>query len=100
MTTREIIIVSCAYLVALIVVAYFTRATFRRIVDAFAGGAAVGVFGMGAIVLGNALGLWRVPILWVRPYIADGAAYAGIVLIGHAVMRLMAGTSGADRLRR
>ena|SRR3989442_10205740 len=122
---------------------------------------------MGAIVLGNALGLWRVPILWTQPYfvvlfflglavsvtpiylvtwrldrrfgwrgllvftcivaiigpprdylyaarypawmvfapgvapfIADGAAYNGIVLIGHAVMRLVAGTSGADRLRR
>src|SRR3989442_4929093 len=32
MTTRELIIVSCAYVVALIVVAYFTRATSRRMV--------------------------------------------------------------------
>jgi len=166
MTTLELIIVSCAYLVALIVVVYFTRATSRRVVGAFAGGAAVGVFGMGAIVLGNALALWRVPIFWFRPYfvvlfylglaisvtpiylvtwrlvrrfgwrglavftcivaiigpprdylyaarypawmvfapgvapiIADGLAYVGIVLIGHAVMRLVAGRSGEDRLR-
>lgn len=31
---------------------------------ALAGGAAVGLFGMGAIFLGNALGLWQVPISW------------------------------------
>jgi len=167
MTTLELIIVSCAYLVALIVVVYFTRPASRRLVGAFAGGAVVGVFGMGAIVLGNALALWRVPIFWVRPYfvvlfylglaisvtpiylvtwrlvrrfgwhglavftcivaiigpprdylyaakypawmvftpgvvpvIADGLAYVGIVLIGHTVMRLVAGDSSADRLRK
>ena len=54
MTTRQIIIVTCAYLVALVVVVYFTRATSRRVVGALAGGAAVGCLGMGAIVLGNA----------------------------------------------
>ena len=167
MTTLELVIVSCAYLVALIVVVYFTRATSCRVVGAFAGGAAVGVFGMGAIVLGNTLELWRVPIFWTRPYflllfylaltisvtpiylvtwrlarrfgwrglvmftvivaiigpprdylyaakypawmvfapgvgpiIADSVTYAGIVLIGHAVMRLVAGDSRADRLRK
>ena len=167
MTTLELVIVSCAYLVALIVVVYFTRATSRRVVGALAGGAAVGVFGMGAIVLGNTLELWRVPIFWTRPYflllfylaltisvtpiylvtwrlarrfgwrglvmftvivaiigpprdylyaakypawmvfapgvapiIADSVTYAGIVLIGHAVMRLVAGDSRADRLRK
>jgi hypothetical protein len=35
----------------------------------------------------------------VGPIIADGLAYVGIVLIGHAVMRLVAGDSSADRLR-
>jgi hypothetical protein len=120
---------------------------------------------MGAIVVGNALGLWRVPIFWtpsfvalfylglaiscspiylvtwrvarrfgwrglavclgvvaiigpprdylyaarypawmvfapgVAPIIADAATYVGIVAIGHAVMRLVAGPSRADRLR-
>ena len=62
MTTQQIILISCFYLVELVVVVYFTRATSRRIVGALVGGAAVGCFGMGAIGLGNALELWRVPI--------------------------------------
>src|SRR5882762_10697790 len=161
MTSWQLIFVTCAYMVELVVVIYFTRATSRRIVGAFAGGAAVGCFGMAAIVLGNVLGLWRVPIFraptflalfylglaisvtpiylvtwrlarrfgwrglavftcivaiigpprdylyaakypaWmvfapgVGPIIADGLAYVGIVLIGHAVMRLVAGDSRA-----
>ena len=165
MTIRQIIIVTCGYLVALVVVVYFTRATSRRIAGALAGGAAVGCFGMGAIVVGNALGFWRVPIFWtpsfvalfylglaiscspiylvtwrvarrfawrglavclgvvaiigpprdylyaardpawmvfspgIAPILADAAAYIGIVAIGHAVMRLIAGPSREDRLR-
>jgi hypothetical protein len=70
MTPLQIIVVTCAYLVALVVVIYFTRATSRRIIAAFAGGAAVGLFGMGAIVLGNALELWRVPIVWTPFFVA------------------------------
>src|SRR5437899_2842919 len=62
MTTRQLIVVTSAYMVELVAVVYFTRATSRRIVGAFAGGATVGCFGLGAIVLGNALELWRVPI--------------------------------------
>lgn len=165
MTPLQIIVVTCAYLVALVAVVYFTRATSRRVLGAFAGGAAVGCFGMGAIVLGNALGLWRVPITWtpyfvalfylgltisvtpiylvtwrvarrfgwrglavclvvvaiigpprdylyamkfpewmvfapgIAPILADAVAYVGIVAIGHAVMRLVAGPSREDRLR-
>ena len=67
MTPLQIIIVTCLYFVALLIVIYFTRATARRIVGAFVGGAAVGLFGMGAIIFGNASGLWRVPIVWT-PY--------------------------------
>ena len=166
MTTRQLIFVTCAYMVELVVVIYFTRATSRRIGGAFAGGAAVGCFGMGAIVLGNALGLWRVPIFrtptfltlfylglaisvtpiylvtwrlarrfgwrglavfivivaiigpprdylfartfpaWmvfapgVAPILADAATYVGIVALGHAVMRLIAGPAREDRLAR
>jgi hypothetical protein len=165
MTTRQLIFVTGAYLVALVAVTYFTRATSRRVAGAFAGGAAVGCFGMGAIVLGNALELWRVPIFWtpsfvalfylgltisvtpiylitwrvarrfgwrglavclgivaiigpprdylyaarypawmvfapgVTPILADAAVYIGIVAIGHAVMRVIAGPSRGDRLR-
>lgn len=64
MTPLQIIVVTCLYIVALLIVIYFTRATVRRIVGAFAGGAAVGLFGMGTIFFGNAFGLWRVPIVW------------------------------------
>jgi hypothetical protein len=165
MTTRQLIVVTCLYLVELVAVVYFTRPTWRRVVGALVGGAAVGCFGMGAIVLGNALGLWRVPIFWtpsfvalfylgfaisvtpiylvtwrvarrfgwrglavfigivaiigpprdylfaatfpawmvfapgVAPIIADAVTYVGIVALGHAVMRLIAGPSRADRLR-
>jgi hypothetical protein len=165
MTIPQLILVTGAYLLVLVAVSYFTRATSRRILGAFAGGAAVGCFGMGAIVLGNTLGLWRVPISWtplfltlfylglaisvtpiylvtwrlarrfgwrglavftcivaiigpprdylfaavfpkwmvfapgVAPILADAVAYVGIVFIGHAVMRLVAGASREDRLR-
>ena len=67
MTPFQLIVVTCLYLVELVAVGYFTRATSRRILGAFGGGAAVGCFGIGAIVLGNALGWWRVPITWT-PY--------------------------------
>jgi hypothetical protein len=165
MTTNQIIVVICAYMVALVAVIYLTRATSRRVVGALTGGAAVGFMGMGAIVLGNTLGLWRVPIVWtpyflvlfylglsisvtpiylvtwrvdrrfgwrglavclvvvaiigpprdylyaakypawmvfapgIAPVLADAATYVGIVAIGHAVMRLIAGPSHKDRLR-
>src|SRR2546427_8657948 len=59
MTPPQIIVVTCLYFVVLLIVIYFTRANARRIVGAFAGGAAVGLFGMGAIFFGNAVGLWR-----------------------------------------
>jgi hypothetical protein len=166
MTPLQLIVVTCAYLVELVAVVYFTRATSRRILGAFVGGAAVGCFGVGVIVIGNALGLWRVPIFWtpyfvalfylgfaisvtpiylvtwrlarrfawrglavftgivavigpprdyliaatfpkwmvfaprVSPILADAAIYVGIVAIGHAVMRLVAGPAREDRLAR
>jgi len=152
-------------MVALVAVIYFTRATSRRVVGALTGGAVVGFMGMGAIVLGNTLGLWRVPIIWtpyflalfylglsisvtpiylvtwrvarrfgsrglavclvvvaiigpprdylyaakypawmvfapgIAPILADAATYVGIVALGHAVMRLVAGPARVDRLR-
>lgn len=166
MTPLQIIIVTGAYFVALLIVVYFTLPTSRRLLGALGGGAAVGCFGIGAIVLGNTLALWRVPIFWtpyfvalfylglaisctpiylvtwrlarrfgwrglavftgivaiigpprdymyatkfpawmvfapgVAPIIADAVAYIGIVLIGHTVMRLLAGPSSEDQLAR
>jgi hypothetical protein len=166
MTTQQVILFTCAYLVALIVVIYFTRATLRRVIGAMAGGAAAGLLGIGAIALCEALGWWWVPfaptpfflalfylglaislmpiylVTWrlarrfgwrglvvfigivtvigpprdylyatmfpkwmvfapgIAPIVADGATYAGIVIAGHAVMRLIAGPAGEDRLAR
>lgn len=61
MTTQQILLMDCMYLAFLGAVIYFTRATGRRIVGALAGGAAAGLLGLGAIVLGEAQGWWRVP---------------------------------------
>ena len=59
MTARQIIVMTCAYAVALAAVVYVTRATSRRVVGAFAGGAAAACWGLGAIIAGEALGVWR-----------------------------------------
>jgi hypothetical protein len=61
MTTHELISITCVYLVGLVAIAYFTRATARRVAGALAGGAAAGWLGLGAIALGEALAWWRVP---------------------------------------
>jgi hypothetical protein len=166
MTTQQLILYTCGYLIALVAVIYFTRATTRRVLGAMAGGAAAGLFGVGAIALCESLGWWWVPyaptpsflalfylgasisltpiypVTWrlarrfgwrglavftgivtiigaprdyfiaamfpkwmvfapgVAPILADSATYAGIVIVGHAVMRLVAGPARADRLAR
>jgi hypothetical protein len=166
MTTQQIILFSCAYLIELVAVIYFTRATARRVLGAMAGGAAAGLFGVGAIALCESLGWWWVPyaptpyflalfylgasisltpiypVTWriarrfgwrglavftgivtiigaprdyfiaamfpkwmvfapgVAPILADSATYFGIVIVGHAVMRLIAGPAREDRLAR
>lgn len=41
---------------------------------------------------------WMVFAPGVRPILADGATYAGIVVLGHAVMRLIAGPARDDQL--
>ena len=69
MTILQIIIVTLAYLVALVAAVYFTRPTLRRVMGALLGGAVVGVFGMGAIFLGNVSGVWQVPIYWTPVFL-------------------------------
>jgi hypothetical protein len=61
MTTQQILLMTGAYALALVAAVYFTRATSRRVVGALAGGAIVGLMGLGAIALGEALGLWQIP---------------------------------------
>lgn len=61
MTTRELIVATGAYLVALAAVAYFTRATARRVAGALAGGGVIGLAAIGVTALAQATGWWRVP---------------------------------------
>src|SRR5882762_8033043 len=166
MTTQQIILWSCAYLVELGAVVYFTHATARRVMGALVGGAAAALLALGAIALCEAQGWWRIPfastpyfpplfylglsisltpiylVTWrlvrrfgwrglavflgavaiigpprdyliaatfpkwmvfapgVAPILADAATYVGVVALGHAVMRLIAGPASEDRLAR
>ena len=61
MTTRELIVATGAYLVALVAVAYFTRATAQRVSGALTGGAVIGLAAIGVTALAQATGWWRVP---------------------------------------
>lgn len=78
MALRQIILVTCLYAVELVAVIYFTRGTSRRIVGAFVGGAVAACFGICAIVLGNALRLWHVPIFWTPSFV--GLFYLGLAI--------------------
>jgi hypothetical protein len=62
MTTQQILQWSSAYLLELLVVLWFTRATLRRALGALAGGAVVGLMALGAIAACERLGWWRVPL--------------------------------------
>jgi hypothetical protein len=43
---------------------------------------------------------WMVFSPGIAPVLADAATYVGIVALGHAVMRLVAGPARGDRLAR
>ena len=164
MTTQEIILWSCAYLIELGAVIYFTRASVRRVEGALVGAVAAGLLGLGAIALCEALHWWHIPfastpaflplfyvglsislapiylVTWrlarrfgwrglavfvgivavigpprdyliatnfpkwmvfapgVMPILADSATYVGMVILGHAMMRLIAGPATEDQL--
>ena len=61
MTALQVILWCGVYLVQLIAVIYFTRATARRLVGAVVGGAVAGLVGLGAIIVCKALGWWQIP---------------------------------------
>ncbi|MEP6922263.1 MAG: hypothetical protein ABI967_14145 [bacterium] len=166
MTTLQVLIWTLAYLTELGAVVYFTRANTRRVMGALGGGGAAGLFGLGAIALFQALGLWRIPfsstlyflplfylglsislspvylVTWrlarrfglrgllvfisivgvigpprdyliaatfpkwmvfapgIAPVLADAVSYVGMMVLGHAVMSLVAGRASEDRLAR
>lgn len=67
MTTRQLYLFNCLYLVVLAAVAVLTRATARRIAGALAGAAVVGVAFPGIIAFGERSGWWHMAITW-EPY--------------------------------
>lgn len=64
MTTQQLCVFSCLYLVILAVVAVLTRATTRRIVGALAGAAVAGVAGLVIVAIGETAGWWHKAIPW------------------------------------
>jgi hypothetical protein len=62
MTTQQLYLINCLYLVALVLVAFFTRATRRRCAGALFGGAVAGAMALGADALGEKWGWWRMTI--------------------------------------
>jgi hypothetical protein len=91
MTAQQLYLFNGLYLVVLVVVAFLTRATARRIAGALAGGAAFGVVALGIIALGEEVGWWHMTITW-EPYfltlmLIDFALCAFIYLITWRIAR-------------
>lgn len=91
MTTQQLHLFNCMYLVVLVVVAFLTRATARRIAGALAGGFASGVVALGTIALGEEMGWWHLAISWELYFITllviDFALSAFIYLITWRIAR-------------
>ncbi len=165
MTTQQLYVFNCLYLVMLIAVVLLTRAPPRRIAGALAGAAMAGVAALGIIAFGERAGWWHMAITWepyflalfwidlvlcayvflitwriarrfggrglavvvflaaiigpprdyaymrrfpewgsygpgIAPVLAISVSYVVMLLVGHGVMRLVAGPAGADRLAR
>jgi len=66
-TTQQLYLLSCLYLVILAVVAVLTRATPRRIAGALVGAAVAGVALLGIVAIGENAGWWHMAITW-EPY--------------------------------
>jgi hypothetical protein len=92
MTTLQIIVMSCAYAIALAAAIYFTRAPSRRVGGALAGGVAAGCLGVGAMVVGQAIGVWRIflpstPGVWALFYLGLAISLSPIYLVTWRVAR-------------
>jgi hypothetical protein len=66
-TTQQLYLFGCLYLVILGVVIVLTRATARRIAGALAGGGVAGVAALGIVAIGESAGWWHMVIRW-EPY--------------------------------
>jgi uncharacterized membrane protein len=70
MTTQQLHLFNAIGLVVLVVVAFLTRATARRIAGAVAGAAAFGVVALGINAFGEKAGWWHMVITWEPYFIA------------------------------
>jgi hypothetical protein len=66
-TIQQIYLFACGYLALLCVVIFVTRATFRRVVGALAGGAVDGMAMLFIVALGERAGWWHFAMSW-QPY--------------------------------
>ncbi|HVM48509.1 MAG TPA: hypothetical protein VMU04_10810 [Candidatus Acidoferrum sp.] len=78
MTTSQLYLFNCFYLVVLVGVAFLTRASARRIAGALAGGAAFAVVALGIIALGEEAAWWHMVLTW-EPY------FITLLLVGFAL---------------
>jgi hypothetical protein len=112
MTLTQIYLFTGIYLVVFVVVALLTRATWRRIVGALAGGLAIGPLLLGVVALGERAGWWHMVIHWEPYYLAAfllGLSVCGFVFLitwriarrfggrGLAVVLLIAAVIGPPR---
>jgi hypothetical protein len=97
MTTQQLLWANCAALALLAITIYISRATFRRVVSALAGGIAAALLNVGQDALAHSTGWWHYPsvktpygpmlmysvvVLWYG---------AGVALIGWRVTRRFGG---------
>ena len=77
-TEIELLVVTGVYAVALVLVAYFTRAGRRRVVGALAGGLSAVVVGLIATTVAELNDWWRIPVM----HAASGRA---VMSVGFAI---------------
>jgi len=113
MTPLQIVLFTFGYAVAFAAVIYFTRAPTHRVVGAMAGGLAAGALGLGAMILGQTLGVWWPSLpstapVWVLLYAGLSVSMSPLYLItwriarrfgsrGLALCLLIVGVIGAPR---
>ena len=97
MTTQQLLLANCAALALLGVTIYLTRATFRRVAGALAGGVAAALLNMEQDRFAYAAGWWQYPFVNtphgpVLMYIVVVLWYGGgVALIGWRVTRRFGG---------
>lgn len=92
MATSEIIVMTAAYAVALLAVVYFLRSSALRFAGALTGGFAAGGLGLGAMALGQALGVWWIALpsttgVWALFYVGFAISLTPIYLVTWRIAR-------------